>query len=915
MLLKEGDRNDNVKILQRALRIMCCDPKGIDGIFGAGCTAAVKKYQGLQGITQTGICDDETWESLRYDIAGIQLSLMEMGYLPDASGTASEATYNAILAVQRDNGLTADGMVGPATRRVLGSYSLGDDSSLPLKIGSRGSKVTCFQYGLRLMCCNPGNIDGTYGSRTEAATKKFQQNHGLSVDGIVGTATWNKMKEKISEIQEAIVDKNFTNLVIDGVAGPSTYDSVVEFQRKYGLAADGMVGPATREILFGTASDGPDALPLKLGMSGGLVVNLQYGLRIAVINCELTGRFDDQTLTSVKKFQSRNGLDADGIVGTKTWEKMRELVKKYQIALINLKYEMIATDGVADHNLYKAILVFQKANGLDANGMCGTQTQTLLFGGVVTGSGTTSKTLKKGSSGDLVRYLQYMMNTLGYSVTIDGIFGSGLETAVKQFQTKKGLDADGIVGLGTWKELFNDYEVPVGGTGLEKMLNIAKYERDIGFKEYNGNNINPYGIWYGRDGYWCAMFVSFCARKAGISESLIPQYHYTPTGANWYSKRGRYHKRASGYIPKKGDVVFFFGETDNRINHTGIVISVDTAAGNIYTIEGNTSDGVYERVRAMRDTYIDGYGDNGGATGDDNQMCGGNDYNSVKHHRLIKQSDNKYYCSDCKFSIDSPVLEDFNVIARLKSEDQNKYKAKILALETALAQYKAMKEEGDLGNKSNETVPSIGEYYMPEKIMHTLDRTRGEIHNLALANSKKGYQYQNVVDGSSEFGKEYEPYYKPLHLTTEFYPVSVQVVELKTDDDVLLYNGLFKELIETLFSIILGGLVYIPKFASYLIAAMKFMKSVTDKNATWNDYVNDIYSLIPTEFAQETAGIVGLLLAADPRLGIGDYYTVVRDAVSYLPGESERVHQQIMVLDEDLGEIKKIVWEDFTVGN
>ena len=50
MLLQEGDNNANVLILQRGLRIMCCDPNGLDGIFGPGCTAAVKSFRPKWGL-------------------------------------------------------------------------------------------------------------------------------------------------------------------------------------------------------------------------------------------------------------------------------------------------------------------------------------------------------------------------------------------------------------------------------------------------------------------------------------------------------------------------------------------------------------------------------------------------------------------------------------------------------------------------------------------------------------------------------------------------------------------------------------------------------------------------------------------------------------------------------------------------
>ena len=105
-----------------------------------------------------------------------------------------------------------------------------------------------------------------------------------------------------------------------------------------------------------------------------------------------------------------------------------------------------------------------------------------------------------------------MLNTMGYSLSVDGIFGPNMEAAIKDYQSKNGLDADGICGGGTWSKLFSQYRVNVSGTGVQKFVNVAKHEAQIGFHEDNGNNINPYGQWYGSNGSaWCAMFVSWCA--------------------------------------------------------------------------------------------------------------------------------------------------------------------------------------------------------------------------------------------------------------------------------------------------------------------------------------------------------------------------------------------------------------------
>ena len=58
-----------------------------------------------------------------------------------------------------------------------------------------------------------------------------------------------------------------------------------------------------------------------------------------------------------------------------------------------------------------------------------------------------SKTLKKGSKGDQVKYLQKFLNWYGnYKLAVDGIFGAATDSAVRKFQIEQNLDPDGIVG-------------------------------------------------------------------------------------------------------------------------------------------------------------------------------------------------------------------------------------------------------------------------------------------------------------------------------------------------------------------------------------------------------------------------------------------------------------------------------------
>ncbi|NJM69746.1 MAG: peptidoglycan-binding protein [Scytonema sp. RU_4_4] len=61
--------------------------------------------------------------------------------------------------------------------------------------------------------------------------------------------------------------------------------------------------------------------------------------------------------------------------------------------------------------------------------------------------------LRFGSSGVAVRVLQQLLSSNGYTIRVDGVFGALTEAAVKAFQNKRNLAADGIVGQRTWYQL------------------------------------------------------------------------------------------------------------------------------------------------------------------------------------------------------------------------------------------------------------------------------------------------------------------------------------------------------------------------------------------------------------------------------------------------------------------------------
>lgn len=80
--------------------------------------------------------------------------------------------------------------------------------------------------------------------------------------------------------------------------------------------------------------------------------------------------------------------------------------------------------------------------------------------------------IRLGSTGDTVIYLQQSLTKLGYNPgSIDGIFGSKTQTAVKAFQKDKGLVVDGIVGNSTWTAIDNALQDPP--TPIHPMLRIG----------------------------------------------------------------------------------------------------------------------------------------------------------------------------------------------------------------------------------------------------------------------------------------------------------------------------------------------------------------------------------------------------------------------------------------------------------
>ena len=167
----------------------------------------------------------------------------------------------------------------------------------PLRRGSAGEDVRTIQRQLNRIAVNYPAIplsptSGIFDQATENAVRAFQGIFNLAVDGIVGKATWYRIKQVWAGV------KQLSDLASEGL-------TLSEAQRIF-----------------------PEAL--RYGDRGGGVQVVQYYLAFLgfflpqLPPIEVTGIFDDATRDAVYTFQSYAGLPIDGVVGRDTWDALQD---------------------------------------------------------------------------------------------------------------------------------------------------------------------------------------------------------------------------------------------------------------------------------------------------------------------------------------------------------------------------------------------------------------------------------------------------------------------------------------------------------------------------------------------------------------------------------------------------------------
>ena len=333
--LRLGSRGTAVLQLQQALNALGYDTNGADGKFGKGTERAVKAYQQANGLTADGKAGVKTLAQLYSGssvsgstsgtasseiytaknpntlqsgdsgskVTQLQNALKLLGfYTGGVDGKFGSGTKKAVMQFQRVNGLTVDGLAGTQTQKLLysqvdsgvsgGSSSSGSSSSgtssgtsgftRTLRKGYTGADVIAVQQKLKELGFYSGSVDGVYGTGSIAAVKKFQQQNGLTADGLVGSRTYTALMSA------------------------STGSSSNSGSDNSSSSSDSTSG---QDYAEGT---------LSYGSSGTEVKKMQQALKALGYNVSADGSYGALTQMAITQFQKRNGLTADGVAGSAT---------------------------------------------------------------------------------------------------------------------------------------------------------------------------------------------------------------------------------------------------------------------------------------------------------------------------------------------------------------------------------------------------------------------------------------------------------------------------------------------------------------------------------------------------------------------------------------------------------------------
>jgi len=139
-----------------------------------------------------------------------------------------------------------------------------------LMLGDTGTAVGDLQNNLAILGYFSGNTSSYFGSVTQDAVRRFQQDAGQLVDGVVGPSTDEAIRQRVGssgevpirgalrlndsgdqvlELQQRLANLGWFTGPETGFFGTQTEAAVIRYQRARGISADGIVGGETADAL------------------------------------------------------------------------------------------------------------------------------------------------------------------------------------------------------------------------------------------------------------------------------------------------------------------------------------------------------------------------------------------------------------------------------------------------------------------------------------------------------------------------------------------------------------------------------------------------------------------------------------------------------------------------------------------
>lgn len=365
-----------------------------------------------------------------------QLKVLKFFNEDQATGFFGQKTQEAVMAFQKANNLNPDGVVGATTQAKIAqqiddlnkksdqeSEQKSENKSSVLKQNSQGDEVKVLQENLKKLNFFKTEITGYFGAVTKEAVIAFQKANNLTPDGVVGKTTQDAIQaslknaptsdpkvlkkemtgQNVAMLQEKLKKIRYYDGPITRYFGNLTEEAVKKFQTKNNLIVNGVVDQKTQasintqlQNIVDTEVSKPSVL--KLGDEGEQVRLLQEHLTQAkVYSGPITGTFGNLTQEAVKKFQSQNGLEVDGIMGMKSQALLSSKIKgdknedrlstsgfnAEQIAILqkklqDLKYYQGKIDGALGPNTVSALKKFQAEQKIPTTGVFDLTTQIAL---------------------------------------------------------------------------------------------------------------------------------------------------------------------------------------------------------------------------------------------------------------------------------------------------------------------------------------------------------------------------------------------------------------------------------------------------------------------------------------------------------------------------------------------------------